>query len=66
MGDYETQYNFENCKSGFIMLLENQLASQNAIICFNMVISKANFELHAHTDRKALEYTISPRANHFN
>jgi len=53
MADYEIQYNFENCKSGFIMLLENQLAFQNAITCFNMLINKANFELHP--DRKDFE-----------
>jgi len=26
MADYEIQSNFENCKSGIFMLLENQLA----------------------------------------
>jgi len=47
MTDYEIQVNFENCKSGSIMLLEKRVAFQNAIICLSAsaLRNKDNFEL---------------------
>jgi len=45
MADYEVQVNFENCRSGSIML-EKRLAFQNAIICLSVLKNKADFELH--------------------
>jgi len=65
MADCEIQGNFENCKSGSIMLLEKRLGFQNAIICLSALRNKADFELHANSDRKDFENRISPRTNQF-
>jgi hypothetical protein len=47
------------------MLLEKRLAFQNAINRSNRLKNKADFELHAHPDRKDFENRISPKTNHF-